>query len=172
VAAPALVSGCVVLDIHQPATGGIAIPRELKARRIGLPVIVRSDAGGDVTFDLQVMKAGAADFLPSPYRTANLLDAVASAAADIRRIEEGDDEVGWARTGIAEMSEREREVLTGVLAGQTNKQIGRGIGISPRTVETHRAHVMQRLGAKTVLDAVRIAASAGVQASRRSIGGG
>ena len=70
------------------------------------------------------------------------------------------------------MSEREREVLTGLLAGQTNKQIGRDIGISPRTVETHRAHVMQRLGAKTVPDAVRIAASAGVQAPQRSTDGG
>jgi FixJ family two-component response regulator len=62
--------------------------------------------------------------------------------------------------------------LTGILAGQTNKQIGRDIGISPRTVEAHRAHVMQRLGAKTVPDAVRIAASAGVQALRRSTDGG
>jgi FixJ family two-component response regulator len=107
-----------------------------------------------------------------PYRTDDLLAAVASAAADIRQTEEADHEAGWARARIAEMSKREREVLTGILAGQTNKQIGRDIGISPRTVETHRAHVMQRLGAKTVPDAVRIAASAGVQAPRRSTDGG
>ena len=170
--APALVSGCVVLDIHQPDAGGLTIPRELKARRIGLPVIVLGDAGGDVTFGVHVMKAGAVDFLPLPYRTDDLLAAVASAAADIGQTEEDDNEASWARAHIAEMSEREREVLTGLLAGQTNKQIGRDIGISPRTVETHRAHVMQRLGAKTVPDAVRIAASAGVQAPQRSTDGG
>ena len=118
------------------------------------------------------MKAGAVDFLPLPYRPDNLLAAVASAAADIRQTEGADHEAGWARARIAEMSVREREVLTGILAGQTNKQIGRDIGISPRTVETHRAHVMQRLGVKTVPDAVRIAASAGVQAPRRSTDGG
>lgn len=166
--APALVSGSVVLDIQQPDAGGLAIPRELKARRIGLPVIVLGDAEGDVTFGVHVMKAGAVDFLPLPYRIDNLLAAVASAAADIRQTEEADHEAGWARARIAEMSEREREVLSGILAGQTNKQIGRDIGISPRTVETHRAHVMQRLGVKTVPDAVRIATSAGVQAPRRS----
>lgn len=170
--APALVSGCVVLDIQQPDAGGLAVPRELKARRIGLPVVILGDAGGDVTFGVRVMKAGAVDFLPLPYRTDTLLAAVASAAADIRQTEEADHEAGRARVRMAEMSEREREVLAGILAGQTNKQIGRDIGISPRTVETHRAHVMQRLGAKTVPDAVRIAASAGVQAPRRSGDGG
>jgi PAS domain S-box-containing protein len=165
--APALVSGCVVLDIQQPDAGGLSIPRDLKARRIGLPVIVLGDAGGDIAFGVRVMKAGAVDFLPLPYRADHLLAAVASAAADIHQTEEDDSEAGRARKRIAAMSEREREVLTGLLTGQTNKQIGREIGISPRTVETHRAHVMQRLGAKTVPDAVRIAASAGVQAPRR-----
>jgi PAS domain S-box-containing protein len=170
-AAPALAPGCVVLHIHKPDADGLAVPRELKARRIGLPVVVLGDAGGDVTFGVRAMKSGAVDFLPLPYRTDTLLDAVASAAADIRLTEESDNEADVARARVAEMSEREREVLAGVLAGQTNKQIGRDIGISPRTVETHRAHVMQRLGAKTVPDAVRIAASAGVQAPRRSMDG-
>ena len=170
--APALVSGCVVLDIHNPDAGGLTIPRELKARRIGLPVIVLGDAEGDVTFGVHVMKAGAVDFLPLPYRADDLLAAVALAAADIRRTEEADHEAGWARARIAEMPKREREVLTGILAGQTNKQIARDIGISPRTVEVYRANVMQRLRAKTVPDAVRIAASAGVQAPRQSTDGG
>ena len=169
--APALVSGCVVLDIHNPDAGGLTIPRELKARRIGLPVIVLGDAEGDVTFGVHVMKAGAVDFLQLPCRTDDLLAAVASAAADIRQTEEADHEAGWARVRIAEMSQREREVLTGILAGQTNKQIGRDIGISPRTVEVYRANVMQRLRAKTVPDAVRIAASAGVKAPPRSTDG-
>lgn len=169
--APALVPGCVVLDIRHPGAGGLAIPRELKARRIGLPVVVLGDAGGDVGFGVTVMKAGAVDFLPLPYRPEDLSAAVASALADIRQAEGADHEAGWARARIAEMSAREREVLGGILAGRTNKQIGRDLGISPRTVETYRAHVMQRLGAKTVPDAVRMAASAGVEAPLRSTDG-
>lgn len=166
-AAPALAAGCVVLDIRQPDAGGLTIPRELKARRIGLPVIVVGDAQGDITFAVQVMKAGATDFLPIPCDPDRLLAAVASAAADIRHTDERDQEANRARGRIAEMPVREREVLEGLLAGQTNKQIGRDIGISPRTVETHRARVMQRLDARTIPDLVRIAALAGVHAPIR-----
>jgi PAS domain S-box-containing protein len=162
--ASALAAGCVVLDIRQPDAGGLTIPRELKARRIDLPLIVVGDAQGDVTFAVQVMKAGATDFLPIPYNPDELLTALASAAADISQADEHDQEANRARGRIAEMPVREREVLEGLLAGQTNKQIGRAIGISPRTVETHRAHVMQRLGARTIPELVRIAALAGVHA--------
>ncbi|WP_262298941.1 PAS domain S-box protein [Microvirga sesbaniae] len=163
-AAPALAAGCVVLDIRQPEAGELTIPRELKARRLGLPVIVLGDPKGDVTFGVRVMKAGVVDFLPVPYAPDGLLAALASAAADISQADERDQESNQARGRIAEMPAREREVLEGLLAGQTNKQIGRAIGLSPRTVETHRAHVMQRLGARTVPELVRVAALAGVQA--------
>jgi PAS domain S-box-containing protein len=163
-AAPALAAGCVVLDIRQPEAGGLTIPRELKARRIGLPVIVLGVIQSDVKSAVQVMKAGAVDVLPIPYNPDELLTALASAAADISQADEQDQEANRARGRIAEMPVREREVLEGLLAGQTNKQIGRAIGISPRTVETHRAHVMQRLGARTIPELVRIAALAGVHA--------
>ena len=162
-AAPALAAGCVVLDICRSGASGLVIPRELKARRIGLPVIVLGDAKGDVTFVVQVMKAGAVDFLPVPYGSDQLLAAVASAAASTREEDEQNQEADRARLRIAEMSEREREVLAGMLAGKTNKEIGRDIGLSPRTVETHRAHVMQRLGAQTLSQAVLVATSAGFQ---------
>jgi PAS domain S-box-containing protein len=163
-AAPALAAGCVVLDIRQPDAGGLTIPRELKARRIGLPVIVLGVIQSDVKSAVQVMKAGAVDVLPMPYNPDELLTALASAAADISQADEQDQEANRARGRIAEMPVREREVLEGLLAGQTNKQIGRAIGISPRTVETHRAHVMQRLRARTIPELVRIAALAGLHA--------
>jgi PAS domain S-box-containing protein len=165
-AAPALMAGCVVLDIRQPEAGDLTIPRELKARRIGLPVIVLGEIQSDVKSAVHVMKAGAVDFLPVPYAPDELLAALASAAADISQTDKQGQEANRARGRLAEMPVREREVLEGLLAGQTNKQIGRDIGISPRTVETHRAHVMQRLGARTVPELVRIAASAGVHARR------
>ncbi|HWK66383.1 MAG TPA: PAS domain S-box protein [Rhizobiaceae bacterium] len=160
-AGPALAAGCVVLDICRSGAAGLAIPRKLNAQRINLPVIVLGDAKGDVTFGVQVMKAGAVDFLPVPYGSDQLLAAVASAAASTREEDEQNQEADRARRRIAEMSEREREVLAGLLAGKTNKEIGRDIGISPRTVETHRAHVMQRLGVQTLSQAVLIATSAG-----------
>ena len=162
-AAPALAAGCVVLDICQSGAGGLVIPRELKARRIGLPVIVLGDANGDVAFGVQVMKAGAVDFLPVPFGSDQLLAAVASAAASTHEGNEQNQEADRARRQIAEMSEREREVLAGLLNGKTNKQMGRDIGLSPRTIETYRAHVMQRLGVQTLSQAVMIANSAGFQ---------
>lgn len=81
--ASALMPGCLVLDMREPEAGGLGIPRELKARQIGLPVIVLGEAHGDVTFAVQVMKAGAVDFLPSPYDQDQLLATLASAAADL-----------------------------------------------------------------------------------------
>jgi PAS domain S-box-containing protein len=162
-AAPALAAGCVVLDICRSGADGLIVPRELKARRIGLPVIALGDAKGDVTFVVQLMKAGAVDFLPVPYGSDQLLAAVASAEAGTHEEDEQNQEADRARLRIAEMSEREREVLAGLLAGKTNKAIGRDIGLSPRTVETHRARVMQRLGVQTLSQAVLIATSAGFQ---------
>jgi PAS domain S-box-containing protein len=161
-AAPALAAGCVVLDLHQP--GGLAVPRELKARRIGLPVIALGEPQGDVMFGVQVMKAGAIDFLAVPYEPAQLLTAIASAAAGTRGAEEHNKDADRARTQIAELSRREREVLNGLLAGKTNKEMGRALGISPRTVEAHRAHLMQHLGVKTVPGVVRVAALADLHA--------
>ncbi|EIM25327.1 response regulator [Microvirga lotononidis] len=149
--------------MRQPEAGDLTIPRELKARRIRLPVIVLGELQSDVKSAVQVMKAGAVDFLPVPYAPDELLAALASAAADISQADEHGQESNRARGRIAEMPVREREVLEGLLAGQTNKQIGRDIGISPRTVETHRAHVMQRLGVQTLPQAVLVAPSAGFE---------
>ncbi|HEY8579809.1 MAG TPA: PAS domain S-box protein [Beijerinckiaceae bacterium] len=163
-AAPALATGCVVLDICRSGLGGLRISRELKARRISLPVIVLGDPHGDVTFGVQAMKAGAADFLPVPCGVSDLLVAVASAAASTSEAYEQSREADRARRRMIDLSHRERAVLGGLMAGKTNKEIGRDMGLSPRTVEAHRARVMQHLGARTLSQAVQVAASAGFQA--------
>lgn len=160
--ASALRPGCVVLDVRAPDAGGLVLPRELKARRIGLPVIVLGDAGGDVAFGVQVMKAGAVDFLPAPYDPDQLLAALTSAAAEIRSTERQSHAAGHVQARIAAMPPREREVLEGLLRGGTNKSIARALGISPRTVELHRSRVMQRLGAQTLSELVLIATATGV----------
>jgi PAS domain S-box-containing protein len=168
--APVLAIGTVIAQVESPQGKELAIPKELKIRRIGLPVIIVADAGGDVRFGAEVIKAGAADFLPIPYTSEQLLDSVASARADIHSDDEDDRDTQFARSRIAEMSQRERDVLIGLLAAKTNKQIAREMGISPRTVEVHRAHVMQRLGAQTLTEAVLKAAAAGLQPTPPRVG--
>jgi FixJ family two-component response regulator len=162
--APVLVPGCVVLDTRAPEAGGLTIPKELKARRAGLPVIVLGEARGNVAVGVEAMKAGAVDFLETPYRPQQLLEAVASALASIRDVAERDQTAELARTRIAALPVREREVLDGLLTGGTNKTIARDLGISPRTVEAHRARIMERLGAQSLPELVQIAMAAGLQA--------
>jgi PAS domain S-box-containing protein len=161
--APVLVPGCVVLDTRSPEAGGLTIPRELKARRAGLPVIVLGEAGRNVAVGVQAMKAGAVDFLDMPYQPEQLLDALASAQATIRERAEQDQATERGKALIAALPPREREVLDGLLAGGTNKTIARDLGLSPRTVEAHRARIMERLGAQSLPELVQIAVAAGLQ---------
>ncbi|MCB5175121.1 PAS domain-containing protein [Microvirga lenta] len=167
--APVLVPGCVVLDLHAPEAGELTILRELKTRRIGLPVVVVGEAHGNVAFGVQAMKAGALDFLDVPYEQKQLLDAVASAQASIRDIAERDQAAELAKARIAALSAREREVLERLLTGGTNKTIARDLDISPRTVEAHRARIMERLGAQSLPELVQIAMAAGLKQGSRSM---
>lgn len=166
--APVLVPGCVVLDMRTPEAGGLTIPRELKARRAGLPVIVLGEAGGNVSVGVQAMKAGAVDFLDMPYQPEQVLDALASAQATIRERAEQDQATERVRDLIAALPPREREVLDGLLGGGTNKTIARDIGLSPRTVEAHRARIMERLGAQSLPELVQIAVAAGLPSKSHS----
>jgi PAS domain S-box-containing protein len=162
--APVLLPGCVVVDIRTPEAGGLTIPRELKARRTGLPVIVTGEARADIAVGVQAMKAGAVDFLDVSYRPEQLLEALAGAQVGIREAAERNEAVELAKARIAALPVREREVLDGLLAGGTNKMIARNLGLSPRTVEAHRARIMERLGAQSLPELVQIAVAAGLQA--------
>jgi PAS domain S-box-containing protein len=158
--APIVLPGCAVLDLR---SGGLRTLMELKARRADLPVVAIGEAQGDVGFAVRVMKAGAADFLDMRLAADAIVDAVAAALSDVRPAGKPDGAAESARARIAGMSPRERAVLVGLLGGKTNKMIGREIGISPRTVEIHRAKVMQQLGAETLPEAVLMAAAAGLR---------
>jgi PAS domain S-box-containing protein len=169
--APVVVPGCVVLRIHGPDPDELMLPRGLKGRRLALPVIVVGEAGGNVSFGVQAMKAGAADFLDVLCRPDQLMESVASALASIQDRVDRDRAADLVRAGIAALSPREREVLDGLLAGGTNKTIARDLGISPRTVEAHRARIMERLGAQSLPELVQVAMAAGLQVSGRSDNG-
>ena len=164
--AGSLMPGCVVLDLQED--GNLVVASELKAARAHLPVVAVGASGGDVGFGVRVMKAGAIDFLEEPWAPEALLFAVRTALAEIHAEADrarGRDE---ARDRIAALSTREREVLEGLLAGGTNKTIGRTLGLSPRTVEIHRARVMEALGARTLPEAVLMATAAGMRPINRS----
>jgi FixJ family two-component response regulator len=126
-------------------------------------VIIVGDSSRDLRLGVRAMKAGASDFLPTPYRREDLLTAIATELADIREVTARDREAELAGASVAAMSLREREVLDGMLGGGTSKAIAKELGISPRTVEMHRAHVMERLGARTLSELVLLATAAGLR---------
>jgi PAS domain S-box-containing protein len=162
-----LSTGCVVLNIESAPSEGLQLVRQLKANGNNLPLIVTGVSSGNVTLAIQAMKAGAVDWLEMPYPDDQLLMAVSSALADIRFSAARSRDAEFARARVAGMSVRERQVLEGLLAGGTNKVIGRALGISPRTVELYRASVMERLGVGTLPEAVLMAAAAGVRPAPR-----
>ena len=161
--APVLLVGCVVLDVRMPEANGLLIPKELKARRIGLPIIVTGQSNADIRLPVQAMKAGAVDWLEMPYEGDALIASIADAMANIHRFAEHEAAADLSRTRIAEMTPRERQVLELLLSGGTNKTMAIKLGLSPRTVEIHRARVMERLGARTLPEAVLMAADAGLK---------
>lgn len=158
--APVLASGCVLVDLRKARDEGLMIPRELKARSIALPTIALDAPGADVGAAVAAMKAGAVDYLSltdEASLSATLANAMAECLGAVRSITPAEN--SGAR--IDRLTPREREVLDGLVDGGTNKSIGKKLGISPRTVELHRAHVMNRLDAGSFTELLQTALAAG-----------
>lgn len=154
-AAQTFKSGCVLLDVRLPGMSGLEVQAQLhKMRRNDLPVIVMTGEG-DIQTAVRAMKAGAADFLEKPYSDHTLLRAIEAAFEKEHRLNR-DSEIEGASRRLAILSPREREVLDGLLAGQPNKLIAYQLGISVRTVEVHRARMMERLGIRQLAEALRL----------------
>lgn len=151
--------GCVLTDLRMPEMDGFEVQRELQRRQIGLPVIVIT-GHGDVALAVRAMKAGAADFIEKPYADNELLAAV-DRALQIDRAAQGERAAKTvARTRAAALTPREREVLIHLVAGDPNKVIAHRMAISPRTVEIHRARVMDKMGARSLSELVRMSIDA------------
>jgi FixJ family two-component response regulator len=146
--------GAVVLDVRMPTLSGIAVLEQLVAEGVDQPLVMLT-GHGTVELCRRAFKAGAAEFLEKPVNDDLLIDTLQQAVRTHLRTRTRNAADRAARERYARLSEREREVLSLVVAGLTNKEIGRALGLSPRTVENHRAHVFEKLQAESLAQVVR-----------------
>jgi two-component system response regulator FixJ len=159
-AAPLLSGGCVLLDVRMPEMDGLEVQVRLNQLNFSLPVIVITGQG-DIQTAVRAMKTGAVDFIEKPCDDERLIAAIEAAQAHSGRAFR-DREVVEAAARIATLSRREREVLDAVVAGRQSKEIAHDLGLSLRTVEVHRARMLERLGVRRLAEAVRLAVLAGL----------
>ena len=155
------VSGCVVTDVRMPGISGIELLREIDKRNLQLPVVVMT-GHGDVPLAVEAMKGGAVDFIEKPFDDDSMLNAIRAALSHHANKAQRDASLNDARSRIALLSARERQVLEGLVAGHPNKVIAFNLGISPRTVEIYRANVMSKMQANSLSELVRIALTSGI----------
>jgi two-component system, chemotaxis family, CheB/CheR fusion protein len=153
-------SGCLVVDVRMPAMSGFELLAQLAAAGDAMPAIVITGYG-DVATAVEAMKAGAADFIEKPFRSQQLLACIASALRYAGSPAERSARHHEAVMRIAGLTRREREVMEQVVAGHANKEVAARLGIAQRTVETHRAKVMKKMGAASLSDLVRLAIAGG-----------
>jgi len=149
--------GCVLLDVAMPGMSGLEVQAALTARGEAIPVLFLT-GHGDVPMAVRAVQAGAVDFLEKPVSGASLVERVRRVLATDREDRERRTEARAVRERCARLTEREREVMVRVVDGASSKEIGRALGLSPRTVEVHRAHVMHKMGADSLAELVRLAA--------------
>ena len=157
-AATSLSSGCILLDLQMPGMDGLELLARLGELAIDLPVIVVT-GHGDVATAVKAMKAGAVDFIEKPIDEVQLLAAIDAALTE-KKSAARNRAAARAIEQMALLSPRERQVLEAIAVGRPNKLIAYDLGISVRTVEVHRAHMLDRLGVRYIGEAIRIAVMA------------
>jgi len=163
-ALPTIDSGCIITDVRMPGISGIDLLRRLGEMRIKMPVIVIT-GHGDVPLAVEAMKIGAIDFLEKPFADDLLLAAVQAALNRSQENAARDAERAEVQARLATLTNREREVLEGLVVGKPNKVIACDLAISPRTVEIYRANVMTKMEAASLSELVRMALVVGVTKS-------
>ncbi|EHS51386.1 two component transcriptional regulator, LuxR family [Rhizobium sp. PDO1-076] len=158
--APNARNAVLITDLRMPEMSGIDLVRRLAAMKLKVPSIVIT-GHGDIPMAVEAMKAGASDFIEKPFEDTVIIDAIRRAAIQLAGSAEDGETIDEIRDRVATLSERERQVLSAVVAGLPNKSIAYDLDISPRTVEVHRANVMTKMKAKSLPQLVRMAMSAG-----------
>jgi two-component system response regulator FixJ len=156
---PNLEPGCILLDIRMPDMDGLEVHAALRDNGVTLPVIIMT-GHGDVSLAVQAMKAGAVDFIEKPFEKAVLLSAIDNGLERLKKSAANSERSDEAAVRLQALTPRERDVLDGLAKGLPNKTIAYDLGISPRTVEIHRANVMSKLGVRSLSEALRIAFAA------------
>ena len=154
-------NSCAIVDIRMTGMDGMQLQAELSRRNIKLPLIFLT-GHGDIPMSVRAVKAGAIDFLTKPVTGAVLLASVQAAILESQRQGAQAEQNQTATALIHSLTEREREVMALAADGLTNKEIARRLGISHRTVEIHKARIMHKTGAETLLDLARIAEASGL----------
>lgn len=154
-----LSQGCVLLDIRMPGMDGLEVQQALQEKGIGLPVIIMT-GHGDVGLAVKAMKAGAVDFIEKPFEKDALLASLQEGFHRLSRKEATQDRKKDAEVRLQALTPRERDVLDGLAQGLPNKTIAYDLGISPRTVEIHRANLMTKLEVRSLSEALRVAFAA------------
>lgn len=153
--------GCILLDIRMPEMDGLQVQEELRKAGCLLPVVIMT-GHGDVTVAVQAMKAGAVDFIEKPFEKQTLLSALEVGKARLEQATSSSSRAEEAQARLNILTPRERDVLIGLVRGLPNKTIAYDLGISPRTVEIHRANLMDKLEVRSLSEALRIAFAAGL----------
>jgi two-component system response regulator FixJ len=154
-----LEEGCILLDIRMPGMDGLEVQQALQEKGVTLPVIIMT-GHGDVGLAVRAMKAGAVDFIEKPFEKEALIVAIDEGFRRLWRKEATNDRQKDAEVRLQALTPRERDVLDGLAHGLPNKTIAYDLGISPRTVEIHRANLMSKLEVRSLSEALRIAFSA------------
>jgi two-component system response regulator FixJ len=154
-------NGCVLLDVRMPGLDGLEVQARLNALGLVLPVIMLT-GHGDVTLAVRAIKAGAVEFLEKPFERSVLLAALEDGLRHAKRGLQDKLAKGEAIVRIAALTAREHDVLQGMVAGRPNKLIAFDLSIATRTVEVHRANLMEKLNARSLSDVLRIAFAAGM----------
>ena len=149
----------ILLDVQMPKMNGLAVQKALNERGCEMPVIVLT-GHGDVSVAVQAMKAGAVNFVEKPYEKQVLLQAINEGFEHLDSLHQGALQKTEAEKRLSHLSPRERDILNGLVEGLTNKGIANSLDISPRTVEIHRANMMDKLGVDSLSAALRIAFAA------------
>ncbi len=148
-------AGCLVLDIRMPGLGGLELQEKLNGMGSTLPIIFIT-GHGDVPMAVEAMQKGAVDFIQKPFRDQELLDRVGEALKTDQKRRSARNQQAEVAGRIDKLTKREREVMDLVVTGKPNKVIAYELGVSQRTVEIHRARVMEKMQARSLADLVRM----------------